>query len=59
MAQLDNGRIFVEANPDIYDLEADPIADLEALADSRNLSKMVDWGQSGKLWIAGTAWPVK
>jgi len=45
MAQLDDGRIFVEANPDIYNLESDPIGQLEALADSRNLRKMVDWRQ--------------
>ncbi len=48
LAQLDDGRIFVEANPDIYNLESDPIGDLEALADSRNLRKMVDWRQVRK-----------
>ena len=45
LAQLDDGRIFVEVNPDIYDRESDPIADLEALADSRDLGKMIDWRQ--------------
>jgi hypothetical protein len=42
MAQLADGRDIVEANPDIYNLEPDPIGDLEALADSRNLRKMMD-----------------
>src|SRR5262249_39343641 len=45
LARLDDGRIFVEADPDIYEREPNPIGDLEALADSRNLSKMIDWRQ--------------
>ena len=45
IAPLRKGQIFVEANPDIHNLESDSIGDLEALADCRNLRKMVDWRQ--------------
>jgi L,D-transpeptidase ErfK/SrfK len=43
LAQLDDGRIFVEANPDAYDLEGDPLQELRALADSSKLGNMIDW----------------
>ena len=57
LAQLDDGRIFVEANPDIYNLESDPVGDLEALADSRNLRKMVDWRQVRETGTQGRLGP--
>jgi L,D-transpeptidase ErfK/SrfK len=43
LAQLDDGRIFVEANPDISGQETDPLHDLHALADSSAISNMIDW----------------
>jgi hypothetical protein len=46
LARMSGGRIFVEANPDVYKLEADPLADLGVLADSGNLGNMIDWRQA-------------
>jgi len=45
MARLDDGRIFVEANPDSYGLEPSGLDELEALAESSSLGNMIDWGQ--------------
>jgi L,D-transpeptidase ErfK/SrfK len=43
LAQLDDGRIFMEANPDIYGLAPQALDDLRALADSSHISNMIDW----------------
>lgn len=43
LAHLDDGRIFVEANPDIYGLAPNALKDLQALADSSHISNMIDW----------------
>src|SRR6266852_7980647 len=43
LAHLDDGRIFVEANPDIYGLAPHTLKDLRALADSSHISNMIDW----------------
>ncbi len=43
LAYLDDGRIFVEANPNIYRLASNALEDLQALADSRHLGYMIDW----------------
>jgi len=43
LAQLDDGRIFVEANPDISGQETDSLDDLHTLADSSDIGKMIDW----------------
>jgi hypothetical protein len=43
LAHLDDGSIFVEANPDIYGLAPNAIKDLRALADSSHISNMIDW----------------
>jgi L,D-transpeptidase ErfK/SrfK len=43
LAQLDDGRIFVEANPDISGQEGEPLHDLHALADSSAIGNMIDW----------------
>jgi L,D-transpeptidase ErfK/SrfK len=43
LAQLDDGRIFVEANPDISGLEPDSLHDLHTLADSSDLGNLIDW----------------
>jgi L,D-transpeptidase ErfK/SrfK len=43
LAELDDGRIFVEANPDVYGLAPDSLGDLEALADSSDIGNLIDW----------------
>ena len=43
LAQLDDGRIFVEANPDIYGLAPDSLHDLQTLADSSDIGNLIDW----------------
>jgi L,D-transpeptidase ErfK/SrfK len=43
LAQLDDGRIFVEANPDISGQETDSLHDLHTLADSSDIGNMIDW----------------
>lgn len=43
LAQLDDGRIFVEANPDISGQETDSLHDLHVLADSSAIANMIDW----------------
>jgi L,D-transpeptidase ErfK/SrfK len=43
VAQLDDGRIFVEANPDISGQETDSLHDLHTLADSSGIGNMIDW----------------
>src|SRR3984893_10075536 len=43
LAHLDDGRIFVEANPDIYGLAPHALDDLQALAVSSHISNMIDW----------------
>ena len=43
LAQLDDGRIFVEANPDIDELDPDPLEDLRALAASSDIGNLIDW----------------
>jgi L,D-transpeptidase ErfK/SrfK len=45
LAHLDDGRTFVEANPDIYGLAPHALDDLQALADSSHISNMIDWQQ--------------
>jgi L,D-transpeptidase ErfK/SrfK len=43
LAHLDDGRIFVEPNPDIYRLSPHALDDLQALAVSSHISRMIDW----------------
>src|SRR6266446_726688 len=43
LAHLDDGRIFLEANPDIYGLAPHALDDLQALAVSSRISNMIDW----------------
>jgi L,D-transpeptidase ErfK/SrfK len=43
IAQLADGRIFVEANPDAYGLGSDTAQDIQALAEIRGLSHMINW----------------
>jgi len=43
LAHLDDGRIFVESNPDIYGLAPHALDDLQALAVSSHISNMIDW----------------
>jgi len=43
LARLDDGRIFVEANSDIYELAPNALKDLRALADSSHISNLIDW----------------
>jgi L,D-transpeptidase ErfK/SrfK len=43
LAQLDDGRIFVEANPDISGLAPDSLHDLQTLADSSDIRNLIDW----------------
>ena len=43
LAQLDDGRIFVEANPDISGLAPDSLHDLHTLADSSDIGNLIDW----------------
>jgi L,D-transpeptidase ErfK/SrfK len=43
LAHLDDGRIFVEANPDIYGLAPHAPDELQALAVSSHISNMIDW----------------
>jgi L,D-transpeptidase ErfK/SrfK len=43
LAQLDDGRIFVEANPDIYGQEPDSLRDLQTLAQSSDIGGLIDW----------------
>ncbi len=38
---LTDGRIFVEANPNVYGLDPDGPGDLQALAESRGISHMI------------------
>ncbi len=50
MAHLPDGRTLVEANPDIYRLQAeDPIVDLKGLAESRDFGNMVGWQRVGEV----------
>jgi L,D-transpeptidase ErfK/SrfK len=43
LAQLDDGWIFVEANPDIDGLDPEPLEDLRALAASSDIGHLIDW----------------
>jgi L,D-transpeptidase ErfK/SrfK len=43
LAHLDDGRIFVEANPDFYGQAPHALEDLKALAVSGHISNMIDW----------------
>jgi L,D-transpeptidase ErfK/SrfK len=43
LAHLDDGRIFLEANPDIYGLAPHAVDDLQTLAVSSHISNMIDW----------------
>jgi L,D-transpeptidase ErfK/SrfK len=43
MARLDDGRIFVEADPDIYGLDHDASIELRALAESADFGNIVSW----------------
>jgi L,D-transpeptidase ErfK/SrfK len=43
LAHLDDGRIFVEANPDIYGLAPHALDDLQTLAVSNHIGNMIDW----------------
>jgi L,D-transpeptidase ErfK/SrfK len=43
LAKLDDGRIFVEANPDIDGLAPDSLHDLQTLADSSDIRNLIDW----------------
>jgi len=40
---VDDGRIFVEANPDIYGLAPHALDDLQTLAVSNHIGNMIDW----------------
>jgi L,D-transpeptidase ErfK/SrfK len=40
---LDDGRIFVEANPDAYRRAPNMLEDLRNVADSRRISEAIDW----------------
>ena len=60
MAHLPDGRTLVEANPDIYRLQAeDPIVDLKGLAESRDFGNMVDWQRVARFSNIGKGWPAK
>jgi L,D-transpeptidase ErfK/SrfK len=43
LAQLDDGRLFIEVNPDIDGLDPDPLEDLRALAASSDIGNVIDW----------------
>jgi len=43
LAHLDDGRIFVEANQDIYGLAPHALDDLQTLAVSSHISNLIDW----------------
>jgi L,D-transpeptidase ErfK/SrfK len=43
LARLDNGRIFVEADPDAYRKAPHMLEDLRAAADSNSVGETVDW----------------
>lgn len=43
LARLDDGRIFLEAHPDVYGLAFRNTAFIRALADSNGLSGQIDW----------------
>lgn len=43
LAHLDDGRIFVEANPDIYGLAPHALDELRTLAVSNHIGNMIDW----------------
>jgi L,D-transpeptidase ErfK/SrfK len=43
LAQLDDGRIFVEVNPDISGQEPDSLRDLQTLAKSSDIGGLIDW----------------
>src|SRR5260370_12068459 len=43
LAHLDDGRIFVEANPDIYGLAPHALDDVQTLAVSNHIGNMIDW----------------
>jgi L,D-transpeptidase ErfK/SrfK len=43
LAHLDDGRIFVEANPDIYGLAPHALDELQTLAVSNHIGNMIDW----------------
>ena len=43
LAQLDDGRIFVEANPDIDGQAPDSLHDLQTLADASGIENLMDW----------------
>ena len=43
LAHLDDGRIFLEANPDIYGLAPKALDDLQTLAVSNHIGNMIDW----------------
>jgi L,D-transpeptidase ErfK/SrfK len=45
LAQLDDGRIFVEANPDIDGQAPDSLHDLQTLAESSDIGKLIDWAR--------------
>lgn len=46
LAVLDDGRVFVEVNPDAYRLGPAPMAALRALAEQRGITDHVDWDQA-------------
>jgi L,D-transpeptidase ErfK/SrfK len=43
LAQLNDGRLFVEVNSDIDGLDPDPLEDLRALAASSDIGNLIDW----------------
>jgi L,D-transpeptidase ErfK/SrfK len=43
LAQLDDGRIFVEANPDLDGVAPVSLHDLQTLADSKDIRNLIDW----------------
>jgi L,D-transpeptidase ErfK/SrfK len=43
LARLDNGRIFVEADPDAYRKAQNMLEDLRAAGDSNSIGETIDW----------------
>jgi L,D-transpeptidase ErfK/SrfK len=48
LARLDNGRIFVEADPDAYRKAPNILEDLRAAADSNSIGETIDWQRVDK-----------
>jgi len=49
LARLNDGRLFLEINPDRYGLAPDALEKLHTLADSDHIDSMIDWQQVANL----------